>query len=493
VSFRSLLAQYRAGKVRAHLHQGCFVLALAALLSIPVSAQNPPASLASESLEDLMNIKVTSVSKQEQKVSGAAAAIFVITAEDIRRSGATNIPDLLRMVPGVDVAQINANTWAVSVRGFNGRFSDTLLVLIDGRTLYTPTFDGTFWDVVDLPLENIERIEVIRGPGGSVWGANAVNGVINIITKPAAETQGTLVQTAAGNLDEGSGTLQYGGTLGAKTDYRVFTRYFNQDHMAGVSGPDGGDGWHIMRGGFRADSILSTKDNLTIQGDLYSGREGQAEPYLASITSPLELVEVGVNLSGGFIQGIWNHAFSSRSNTTLQVSYEQYKRDDLVVENRGTVDVDFQNHFLWGERQNIIWGLDYRASRSASVGSLAASLDPADFTVHLFSSFIQDEFALVPDRLHVTLGAKLEHEYYNGFAFMPSASVVWTPTDHQTLWAAVSRAVQTPSAITASVRYNFGGIHRSRRHSYSRQFFWQSERQERGSARLRGRLSHDDQ
>jgi len=405
-----------------------------------------------------MNIKVTSVSKQEQKVSRTAAAIFVITSEDIRRSGATNIPDLLRMVPGVDVAQINANTWAVSIRGFNTRFSDKLLVMVDGRSVYTPTFGGVYWDVVDLPLEDIERIEVIRGPGGSVWGANAVNGVINIITKAAAETKGAMVVAGGGNTDEGFATLQYGGSLGAKTDFRVYTKYFNQDHNPGLSGPDGGDGWGVLRGGFRADAAFSPKDNLTIQGDLYRGEAGQAEPYLASVTSPLELVAIGVNVSGGFVQGIWNHTFSARSGTSLQVSYQQYKRNDLILENRGTVDIDFQNHFLWGERQNIIWGLDYRNSRTTTVGTLAASLNPADLTTQLFSSFIQDEFALIHDRLYLTVGTKLEHDYYNGFSLMPSGRVVWTPSDHQTLWAAVSRAARTPSAIDASVRYNFGGF-----------------------------------
>jgi iron complex outermembrane receptor protein len=228
--------------------------------------------------------------------------------------------------------------------------------------------------------------------------------------------------------------------------------------MPGVSGPDGGDGWHMSRGGFRADTIFSTKDNLTIQGDLYSGREGQTELFLASVASPVEYLEEGVNLSGGFVQGIWNHTFSARSNTTLQVSYQQYKVDDIALERRGTLDIDFQNHFFWGERQDVVWGLDYRSSRSTSVGSLAATLDPPDLTTQLFSSFIQDEFALVHDRLYFTVGAKLEHDHYNGFTLMPSASVVWTPSDHQTLWAAVSRAVQTPSAINASVRFNFGGF-----------------------------------
>lgn len=459
MSFSCLLSRNHTGNFCRLFRYGVLAFALAALVAIPAWPQNPPKDLANESLEDLMNIQVTSVSKQEQKVSRTAAAIFVITAEDIRRSGATNIPDLLRMVPGVDVAQINANSWAISVRGFNGRLSNKLLVLIDGRTVYTPTFDGTFWDVVDMPLENIERIEVIRGPGGSIWGTNAVNGVINIISKTAAETKGAMVQTTGGNLDEGSGTLEYGATLGQKTDYRIFTRYFNQDHMPGVSGPDGGDGWHMLRGGFRADTTFSAKDNLTIQGDLYSGREGQADLYLASLTSPaLETIETGVDLSGGFVQGIWNHEFSARSDTTLQFSYEQYTRRDALDESRGTWDIDFQNNFLWGERQNIVWGLDYRSSSSTTDGGLAVSLDPPNLSIHQFSSFIQDEFTVVHNRLYVTMGTKVEHDYYNGFDVMPSASVVWTPSVLQTFWASVSRAVQTPSAVDASIRLNFAGF-----------------------------------
>jgi iron complex outermembrane receptor protein len=433
-------------------------LAISVLMAIPAWPQNAPKDLANESLQDLMNIEVTSVSKSEQKVSRTAAAIFVITAEDIRRSGATNIPDLLRMVPGLDVAQINANTWAISARGFNNRFSNQLLVMVDGQTVYTPTFGGVFWDVLDMPLADIERIEVIRGPGGSVWGTNAVSGVINIITKTAAETRGTTVETGGGNVDEEFGTLQYGGKAGAKTDFRIYTKYFNQDHNPSPSGPDGGDGWHVLRGGFRVDTTLSTKDKLTIQGDLYSGREGQAEPFLASITSPLQLVESVVGLSGGYVQGIWNHKFSARSDTTLQFSYQRYKRGDILNEDRGTLDIDFQNHFLWGERQDVVWGLEYRDSRLTSQGTLAASLNPADLTTYQFSAFGQDELALVPHRLYVTLGTKLEHDYYTGFSVMPRASVVWTPSDRQTFWAAVSRAVRTPSAIDASVRYNLGGF-----------------------------------
>jgi len=193
------------------------------------------AKLSAMSLEDLLNIQVTSVSKTEQKLSQTASAIYVITQEDIQRSGATNIPDLLRMVPGIDVAQINANTWAISARGFNGRYANELVVLLDGRSLYLPTFGGIYWDVFDLPLEDIERIEVVRGPGGSIWGANAVNGVVNIITKKAADTKGAMVVAGGGNLDQAFGTLQYGGSVGKSTDYRVFSKYFNDDQLTGLA------------------------------------------------------------------------------------------------------------------------------------------------------------------------------------------------------------------------------------------------------------------
>ena len=251
-------------------------VAILFFLLLPAWSQGTPADLTGLSLEDLMNTKVTSVSKTEQKISRTASAIFVITAADIARSGMTNIPDLLRLVPGVDVAQITANTWAISVRGLNGRFSNELVVLVDGRTVYTPTFGGVFWDVLDLPLEDVERIEVIRGPGGTVWGANAVNGVVNIITKKAAETKGGMVVAGGGNLEQGFGTAQYGGGLGKRTDYRIFTKYFNQDHLPAPGGAVGADGWHALRGGFRTDSRLSAKDSLMVEGDLYTGEEANS-------------------------------------------------------------------------------------------------------------------------------------------------------------------------------------------------------------------------
>jgi iron complex outermembrane recepter protein len=422
-----------------------------------LSQQTIP-DLMDQSLEDLMTVKVTSVSKTEQTLSRTASAVFVITATDIRRSGATNIPDLLRMVPGIDVAQTNGNTWAISARGLNGRFSSVLLVLVDGRNVYTPSFGGVFWDVLDLPLEDIERIEVIRGPGGTIWGANAVNGVINIITRKAADTQGGIVVGSGGNLDQGSGTVQYGGALGKNTNYRVFSKYFNQNHMPGLDGSDGDDGWHLLRGGFRTDSTLSSKDTLTVQGDVYTGAEGNIVPSLATVTSPgLQYSAINVPLSGGFLQSIWKHALSARSDTTLQISFDRYKRDDELREERRTLDVDFQHHFAWGTRQDIVWGANYRNTDSHTDGDLAFSFIPANVNMQLFSLFIQDELTLVTDRLYLTVGTRLDHNNYTGFRLLPSVRGAWTPSSHRMLWAAISRADRMPTELDTSSFIGLGG------------------------------------
>jgi iron complex outermembrane receptor protein len=438
-----------------------YVLAFIAVLAIPVPAwsQQNSADLTSRSLEDLMNVQVTSVSKKEEKLSRTAAAIFVISAEDIQNSGATNIPDLLRMVPGMDVAQINANTWAISARGFNAEFSNELLVMVDGRTVYVPTFGGVFWDVLDIPLIDIERIEVIRGPGGTIWGADAVNGVINIITKKAKDTLGTTVVAGGGNIDQGFATAQYGGTFGKNTDYRFYSKYLNQSDFPGPSGGSGGDGWHDLSAGFRVDTNLSPQDTLTLQGDLYRGHEGNPSLLLLSVTSPgPQQVDPIVDLSGGFLQLVWDHTFSAKSNITLQVSYDEFGRNDTLNETRNTMYLDFQHHFLWGQRQNIVWGLGYRFSSSQTVGSLTLSLHPADLNTQIVSSFIQDEIALLPDRLYLTVGTKLEHDYYVGFVLLPSIRMTWQPNSRQMFWAAVSRAARTPAAVDVSERVNFGGV-----------------------------------
>ena len=416
--------------------------------------QEKKADLTEVSIENLMNMEVTSVSKKDQKLSRTAAAVFVITQEDIRESGATNIPDLLRMVPGMDVAQINANTWAISARGLNAQFSNELLVMIDGRNVYTPTFGGVFWDTLDVPLENIERIEVIRGPGATVWGENAVNGVVNIIRKTAAETKGILVVGGVGNSTREFGSVEYGASLGKRTDYRVYSKYLNQDDMKGVVSEDGGDGWHLLSAGVRSDTKLSDKDSLTVQGDMYTGREGETiSPRPTSALSPAS-GEIFVNLAGGFVQGIWNHESTRGSSNTLMVSFDQYERSDLLGDKRETFNIDFHRNQSWGERQQIVWGVAYRRTAERSEGSVNLSLNPPNQTTNVFSGFFQDEIAIIRDRLYLTLGTKLENNTYTGFAPLPSARGIYEFSERRMVWAAVSRALRTPAETDVSLRFN---------------------------------------
>lgn len=398
------------------------------------------------SIENLMNLEVTSASKKEQKLSQVAAPIYVITQEDIRRSGALNIPDLLRMVPGLDVAQINANTWAISARGFNLQFADKLLVLIDGRAVYTPLFGGVNWDTQDVPLEDIDRIEVIRGPGGTVWGANAVDGVISIITKKAADTRGVLLTAGGGTLAQGFGTVQYGGTIEKNTSYRIFAKYLNDDHLADPNGQNGEDGWHLLHSGFRADTKLSEKDSLTTQGDLYTGSEGSIIVH-SSLSPPSNLNEERLaELSGGDVLGSWNHEFSKRWDTTVQVYFDRYHRHGPESsEDRDTIDLDFQSHVLWGSRQDLIWGLGYRHTTDHTAGTIDQAFVPSNVAASLINTFVQDQIALKRDRVYLYLGTKLENSYFNGFDVQPSARLAWTPTNWRTFWAAISRATRTPA------------------------------------------------
>lgn len=424
----------------------------------PAKAGSP--DLTQESIENLMNMAVTSVSKTEQKLSRVAAAIFVITQEDIRRSGATNIPDLLRMVPGLDVAQINGSTWAIGSRGFNQQLANKLLVTVDGRSVYSPTFSGVFWDTLDLPLEDIDRIEVIRGPGGSIWGANAVTAVISIFTKKAAETTGTLVEAGGGNLQQGFGLVQYGGKLGRDTDFRVYSKYFNQDHLLDLNGQSGADGWRRLREGFRTDSTLSSRDSLMVEGDLSAGREGELGFELPSVTAPgFIAVAEEISLADGSLETVWNHTYSARSDSSLQFSFDQHRRDDpLNPEQRDTIDLDFRHHLTVGERQEFVWGLGYRDTDGQIGGSLTVAIIPAHRNLQLVNSFVQDEIALVQNKVYLTVGTKLEHNDFTGFELMPSVRATWTPTDRHMLWAAVSKALRAPSQNDTNLVLNIGNI-----------------------------------
>jgi len=436
------------------------LLAALLLMSFTIEAlAQTKRDLSDASLEDLLDIRVSSVTRTERTLSQTASSVFVITAEDIRRSGATNIAEILRIVPGLDVARINANTWAISARGFNGRFANELLVMVDGRPIYTATFGGVFWDVLDLPLEDIDRIEVIRGPGASAWGANAVNGVISILTRKSSETQGGIVSALAGTSEQSVGTVQYGSRIGKNLTYRVHAKYRNQFRLPGLDSATGADDWHLLTSGFRMDRDFAARDKLTLEGDLYGGNEGGPAPVLQSVTAaaPVDM-NLRVPLSGGFLQATWNHRHSDRSDLQAQLSFTRYKRLDILAEDRNTVNLGFQHHLAWGGRQDLVWGATYRFSESATHGNLQFSLDPPDSQTNLASLFFQDEVSLEPDRLSVTFGTKLEHDTYGGWNLMPSVRAAWNPTPDRTLWAAVSHAVRTPSEVDVASRSNFAGF-----------------------------------
>jgi iron complex outermembrane receptor protein len=416
--------------------------------------QTRPVDLADTNLEDLMNMQVTTVSKKEQKLSQAGAAVFVITQEDIRRSGATNIPDLLRMAPGVDVGQVDANAWAISIRGFNDRLADKVLVLIDGRTVYTPTTSGVYWDQQDVPLEDIDRIEIIRGPGGTVWGANAVNGVINIITKSAADTTGGLVSGGTGSKQAADGLLQYGGDAGSQGAYRVFAKYFNTDSSPSQNGAgDAADGWHMLHGGFRGDWSFGSRDTLTVQGDLQREDEGETIDVVFANALPLERTfNDRVFVSSGDVLERWNHEFSNGSDTSLQVYFDRYDRHDLGVnEILNTLDFDFHHHLRFGSRHDVVWGLGYRFTKDAHEAGYGKTYVPLNLTTNLFNGFAQDEIRLAPS-VSLTLGAKVEHNIFTGFQFEPSAQLVWTPTKRQSVWISAARAIRQPSREQEDIR-----------------------------------------
>jgi iron complex outermembrane receptor protein len=399
------------------------------------------------SLEELMAVEVTTVSRKPEKLSEVADAIYVITQEDIRRSGVTSIPEALRLAPDVQVARIDANKWAIGVRGFSSRLSRSLLVLIDGRSVYSPLFAGVYWEVQDTLLEDIERIEVIRGPGGALWGANAVNGIINIITKRAKDTQGGLLTAGGGSEEQGFGGFRYGGEIGHSLYYRVYGKFFNRDAGFHRNTSDFDD-WYMGQGGFRADWEGQAGDTLTLQGDIYSGKSGQRTAITTFSPPFLTIVEEDADLSGGNILGRWQHMFNHTSDLVLQLYYDRtYRREPNLREARDTFDVDFQHRFALPWRQEIIWGLGYRLTADDTSAVSTVVFMPKHRTDHLFSAFVQDEIVLVTDRLRLTIGSKFEHNDYSGFEAQPSGRLLWTPTPWHTLWGSITRAVRTPSRV----------------------------------------------
>ncbi len=394
-------------------------------------------SLKSLSIEELMKIEVTSVSKTAQPVSDAAAAIYVITREDILNSGATTIPDMLRLAPNLQVAQITASTFAITARGFNGPLASKLLVLVDGRSVYTPLYSGVLWDVQNVQPEDIEQIEVISGPGATLWGANAVNGVVNITTRKSADTQGGSLDLGGGNLEQRA-SLQYGGMVSPDISYRAYVDSYHHSHDITATGANAKDDWKQTQGGFRLDWTPSA-DRVTLQGDFYGGWENEFSPP-AQTTS-------GANLLAR-----WDHELSAGSALQIQTYYDYtaFSLPGVASDYLSTYDLDAQHSFSWGTRQSIVWGGGVRVEQDNSPTTLSSSqfllISPQRRTLNLVNIFIQDSIPLTRT-LKLILGTKVEDDPYTGLALLPSARLSWKVTDSDLLWTAVSRAVRAPSRI----------------------------------------------
>jgi iron complex outermembrane receptor protein len=428
------------------------VHALLVLLVLPF----PPGAIAADadqqrdltsmSLEELARTKVSSVSKTDEPRFRTPAAVQVVTAEDIRRAGATSIVEALRLAPGVHVARINSNQWAVGIRGFTSRLARSQLALMDGRSLYTPLFAGTYWETQDTLLEDVERIEIVRGPGGTLWGANAVSGIVNIITRNTRDTQGWFVSAGGGNEERAFLRARYGGAIADKGSYRVYGKYFRRDAaFHATTGAD--DAWHMAQGGFRTDWKLRGGDRLTVQGDAYSGRAGERTTLSFYERPFLRTVERRAPLSGGNVAARWAHVMNG-SALTVNTYYDRTNRaEPNFQEARDSFELDLQHQFGVGQNQRVVWGLGYRLSNGRSQGVETVAFIPPDRTDHIFSAFVHDEIGLVKDRLRLSVGTKLERNQFTGFELQPSARTIWAPGPRHAVWSAVSRAVRTPSRL----------------------------------------------
>ncbi|HMH16718.1 MAG TPA: TonB-dependent receptor [Burkholderiales bacterium] len=391
--------------------------------------------LADLSLEELSNIEITSVSKRPERLADAPASIFVITAEDIRRSGATTIPEALRLAPNLEVAKVNSNTYAISARGFNNAIGNKLLVLIDGRTVYSPLFAGVFWDQQDVMLEDVERIEVIDGPGGTLWGANAVNGVINVITRSSQQTQGILFSAGSGN----TGTdvaFRVGDKLGENATFRAYAKGLSRTSTTFASGADAHDSYERQQAGFRAD-WGGGNDSFTFQGDAYNG-EGERN-VLGTPT-----------VSGSNLLGRWTRQLDGGASLRVQAYFDHAERDDTIAfrDQMDTYDLEFQHGFAFDfvARQKILWGGGYRTAHDQTQTSLLVSFIPPGRDLKWSNLFVQDEISLGRSVV-LTLGAKTETNVYTGAEWLPSVRVAWKPNTNQLVWSAYSRAVRAPSRV----------------------------------------------
>ncbi len=423
------------------------------------SAQPQPASsshnLMDLSIEELMNIEVTTASRQAQKLSQTSSAVFVITQEDIRRSGATSIPDALRMAPGVEVSRINADKWSISIRGFNGRFANKLQVLMDGRSVYNPLFAGILWDQQDTLMEDIERIEIIRGPGAAMWGVNAVNGVINIITKKAADTQGTLLSAGGGSFEQGFISARHGGKINDDTPFRLYAKAFTRDSFRTTTDGNANDAWHSAKGGFRLDHARGI-DQFTLQGDFYYNAHGDRLDKTLLASPIIQVGNARGDSKGGNLRLRWDRKLSEKSSIMLQSYYDISDYRILTWANVLTesFDIDFQHRFPLFERHDITWGANYRLYHNKINDTETIAFNPRGQINHLGGIYVRDEITLIPDQLLFTIGSRFDHNDFSGWEIQPNARLMWMPDAKNSVWAAVSRAVRTPSRAEHDIRLN---------------------------------------
>jgi iron complex outermembrane receptor protein len=418
-------------------------------------AADASADVESMSLAQLMQLEVTSVSKQPEQLRLAPAAITVITREEIRRSGSTTIPDLLRLVPGVQVGETSSSVWAISARGFAGRFARSLLVLVDGRSVYTPSFSGVYWETQDLPLDEIERIEVIRGPGAALWGANAVNGVINIITRRAVDSQGGFAKVGGGNRERVLTSARYGTRLGSAAHLRTWGKFFRRNETRGTDGQGMADQWDFGRAGFRLDWDRTPERQVSVQGAFHRGEQG-LRYSLPTLVAPYlgEMADARTGLSGGYMVADWQQRFSAASDLTMRVYFDHDRRDDARVfgEDRSTYDVDLQHRFDLHPRLGLIWGGEFRHTNMRLDGSPYFRPKGGDAEIEdLGSGFAQASFDAIPDRLELTAGGKLEKKNRMDLAVQPSLRLRWLAGSRQAFWGSISRAVRTPSISEQSI------------------------------------------
>ena len=396
------------------------------------------------SLEELMQIEVTLATRRPQKVSRSAAAVSVVTRDELLRAGVRTLPDALRLVPGLQVARIDGGKWIVTARGFAGLFANKLLVLIDGRSVYTPLFSGVFWESQDVQIEDIDRVEVIRGPGGTLWGANAVNGIINIVTRHAAESAGTLLE-AGGGGERRFASLRQGFAVGTG-NVRVYANYFDRARSAATTAAPVRDDVHMARTGLRADFDRASGDRLTLIANAFRGSVGENLTYVAQPQPPwAQRHYFDAEVAGADVLARGSRRWSEDSETELQLYYDVYHRDQRILEGQlHNADLTLQHQFRLGTHR-LVAGAGYRRTWDETSGSFAAWFEPDSRTTHLFTGFLHEEVDLVPDRLRVSVGAKVERNSFTGLEWQPNARLWYSPRPQHDLWLAVSRPLRTPS------------------------------------------------